>query len=172
MNEADVVKSYIDKFKSKMKGSGKQTSAEWIDGCGDLSDKEKQKIWNGIQKFISKKDDKGDLPKWVTEAKQKMSDANIAKILSKGIKMKDPIFSAIAMSLRNYTEVDGFGRIHLQSGRSKLMDELWYRCGSSYEEGETYDTNMMKTLKKNFYGLEKKLFQNHKRTSNYYEEVK
>jgi len=108
---------------------------------------------------------------YIIESKdQKMSDANIIRLLSKNIKSNDPIFKKIALSLRKYTEKNSSNKIFLKGGHTKLMDELWYRIASSYEESEKYDSDMIKKLKKNFYDLKNKLFKNFKRKSNYFEE--
>ena len=55
VNEASQVKSFIDKFQMKMKGSTLQTAAGWVDGIGELKDAEKKKVLSGILKMVDKK---------------------------------------------------------------------------------------------------------------------
>jgi len=104
----------------------------------------------------------------INESKQKWSDNKVIKVLSKGLDYDD-VFAQIAMSLRNYNQIDS-GRIYLQKNNKKLMDELWYRTASAAERSERFDPKFMKILKKNFYSLEKTLFKNYKKVDNYFTE--
>jgi len=105
--------------------------------------------------------------KYINESKQKWPDNKIINVLSKGLDYDD-VFSQIAMSLRNYNKIDTFDKIYLQKNNNKLMDELWYRTASAIEKSERFDPKFMKTLKKNFYSLEKTLFKDYKKIDNFY----
>ena len=99
---------------------------------------------------------------------QKADDNKVIKVLQKGIKDgNDEIFSAVAISLRPYIELTKKEKIFLKNAKT-LMDELWYKIGSSYEKSENYEDKFMKQFKKNFYSLESIYFKDFEKKDNYY----
>jgi hypothetical protein len=60
--------------------------------------------------------------------------------------------------MRKYVNPDSGSMVYFNKGNKNLMDELWYRLMSSYEESEKFTPAMMKQIKQNFYGLEKQSF--------------
>ncbi len=69
------------------------------------------------------------------------SDNKIIKALSKNLD-DDPIFMDLALRLRNYNQKKSTGVVFLTKGKKKLIDELWYRIGSSLEDSDNFRMNL------------------------------
>ena len=92
------------------------------------------------------------------ESKIKWSDSKLIKVLSKGLE-QDEIFTKIALSLRKYNSTDPTGYVYSKKFKN-LIDELWDRIGQPIQDSEQFSDDFIQQFKKNFYSLDKTLFNN------------
>ena len=101
---------------------------------------------------------------YLMEANQIIDYNKLSKILSKNVKDKK-LINDLMLSFKPYNSTNI--RIYLQH-KNTLMDELWYRLGSSYEESEKFPEKVLKQLKTNFYTLKDTMFKNFIKKGNYF----